>query len=99
MANPKGHPETLIPGQGRPKGSLNKFTNLKTAFLDAFEEIGGKKELAKWAKDPKNRSTFYQMLARKLPRVDAETTDRAQEHLEWLTGLEERVRKKGRLRG
>ena len=24
---------------GRPKGALNKFTQLKESFLDAFEEI------------------------------------------------------------
>ena len=26
---------------GRPVGSKNKFTTLKSAFIDAFEEIGG----------------------------------------------------------
>ncbi|SVD68897.1 uncharacterized protein METZ01_LOCUS421751, partial [marine metagenome] len=28
-------------GPGRPKGSLNKFTTLKSAFIEAFEELGG----------------------------------------------------------
>ena len=28
-------------GPGRPKGSLNRFTNLKNAFLEAFERTGG----------------------------------------------------------
>ncbi|KKL64163.1 hypothetical protein LCGC14_2167730, partial [marine sediment metagenome] len=27
------------PGPGRAKGSVNKFTNLKQAFLDVFEKI------------------------------------------------------------
>jgi hypothetical protein len=66
MANPKGHPATLRPGQGRPKGSKNKFTLLKNAFLEAFEEIGGKDALVKWAEQ--NKSKFYEFLVRLFPK-------------------------------
>ena len=66
MANPKGYPATLRPGKGRPKGSKNKFTLLKNAFLEAFEEIGGKDALVKWAEQ--NRGKFYEFLVRLFPK-------------------------------
>jgi len=64
------------PGPGRSKGSKNKFTNLKQAFLDVFEEIEkeGKKDgvavktFFKWAtKNDRNQGQFYQMLSKMLP--------------------------------
>ena len=55
-----------------PKNT-HKFTNLKNAFLEAFDKIGGAEELAKWAEDKKNRKEFYLMIARMLPKsVDVE---------------------------
>jgi|MudIll2142460700_1097286.scaffolds.fasta_scaffold1713786_1 hypothetical protein len=61
--------QNLLPnmGKGRMKGTLNKFTTLKDSFLYAFEKIGGKKGLAEWAKEPKNRGAFYAIVARMLP--------------------------------
>lgn len=57
MANPKPKIENLKnKGKGRPKGAKNKFTNLKSAFLQTFEEIGGVEGLAIWAK--KNKKYF-----------------------------------------
>ena len=42
------------PPPGRPKGSHNKFTTLKDAFVEAFKEIGGQKALVDWvSKDGK----------------------------------------------
>lgn len=55
-------------GNGRPKGSKNKFTALKDTFLQAFEDIGGVKELARWGKDEKNRGAFYQIISKMLPK-------------------------------
>jgi len=64
------------PGPGRPKGSTNKFTDLKQAYLDVFEKIekeGSKKDTAtktffEWAtKNDKNQGMFYQMLSKMLP--------------------------------
>ena len=51
---------------GRPVGSRNKFTTLKSAFLQAFEEIGGVDNLIEWARC--NQTEFYKMLARLMPR-------------------------------
>lgn len=33
---------------GRPKGSKNKFTNLRDAFINAFKELGGERALLDW---------------------------------------------------
>jgi len=64
---PRGRPfEKGNPG--RPRGSRNRFTNLRKAFLVAFEEIGGQEALARWARQSKNKGEFYRMLARMLPR-------------------------------
>jgi hypothetical protein len=57
------------PGPGRPKGSINKFTTLKQAFLDAFEHTGGTKGLIEWIeKHPRNRADFYKMVTKLLPQ-------------------------------
>ena len=51
---------------GCPVGSKNKFTTLKSAFIEAFEEIGGVDNLFKWVRC--NQTEFYKMLARIMPR-------------------------------
>lgn len=55
-------------GKGRKKGSKNKFTNLKAAFLQAFQELGHEEYVKKFAGDPKNAEAFLRMLAQMLPR-------------------------------
>lgn len=71
-----GYKKPPIPGPGRPKGSKNKFTDLKQAYLDVFEkiEVEGKKKnnqvktLYMWAtKNDKNQGIFYQMISKMLP--------------------------------
>jgi hypothetical protein len=53
---------------GRKKGSQNKFTSLKDAFLDAFEQLGGSKALIDWAKkSERNKGAFFQMITKMLP--------------------------------
>lgn len=60
---------------GRKKGTPNKFTNLKQAFLDVYEKIEKQsmedervKSLYKWAiKNDKNQGMFYQMISKMLP--------------------------------
>ena len=60
----------------RPKGSLNKYSTIKLAFLEAFEEIGGTKTLTKWAET--NKKDFYSMVARLLPKnIEVESNDQA----------------------
>jgi hypothetical protein len=51
---------------GRPVGSKNKFTTLKNAFIETFEELGGVDNLVEWAKA--NQTEFYRMVARLMPR-------------------------------
>lgn len=73
-------------GPGRPKGSTNKFTDLKQAYLDVFEKIekeAGKKDseiksFFEWAtKNDRNRGMFYQMISKMLPsNVDIEHSGR-----------------------
>lgn len=53
---------------GRPKGSRNRFTNLKDAFLEAFEQTGGVEALVEWARRDKNKRDFYRLVASMLPR-------------------------------
>jgi hypothetical protein len=55
-------------GKGRPKGAKNKLTtNIKTAFLKAFEDLGGAEGLTKWGKLRENKGDFYKMIAKMLP--------------------------------
>jgi hypothetical protein len=76
--NPNPKKENLInAGLGRRKGVKNKFSSLKDKFLYVFDKIGGEKELAKWAMQAKNRTAFYQMIAKMLPaKIDADIREK-----------------------
>ena len=52
------------------KRGPGKFTTLKQSFLDAFnsKEMGGTKGLIEWAMMHRNKATFYQMIAKMLPK-------------------------------
>lgn len=59
---------------GKQKGTPNKFTNLKQAFLDVFEQIEKEskesevKSFYEWSiKNDKNRGLFYQLISKMLP--------------------------------
>jgi len=60
---------------GRQKGTPNKFTNLKQAFLDVFERIEKESEkndsvksFYEWVlKNDRNRGMFYQLISKMLP--------------------------------
>jgi len=58
----------IKPRPGRPKGSLNKLTNIKDEFLFAYEVIGGLGGLTVWAKQPENRTKFYEMITKLFPK-------------------------------
>ena len=58
---------------GRPVRSKNKFTTLKNAFIETFEELGGVDNLVEWARC--NQTEFYRMVARLMPReIDAKVS-------------------------
>ena len=70
-ANNRNSTERFVQGlsgnpNGWPVGSKNKFTTLKSAFIEAFEEIGGVDNLVEWARC--NQTEFYRMLARLIPK-------------------------------
>ena len=48
------------------KGSRNEFTQLRDEFQLAFEEVGGRKALAKWAET--NPDQFYKLVVQLLPK-------------------------------
>jgi len=61
---------------GRKKGTPNKFTDLKQAYLNIFEKIekegqkkdGTVKSFFEWAtKNDRNQGMFYQMVSKMLP--------------------------------
>ena len=73
MSSPQAMEALARTRKPRQKGQKNKFTALKDQFLNAFETIGGEKELASWAKDKRNRPAFYGMIAKMLPsKTDTE---------------------------
>ena len=63
--SPKGGARLPLPGPGRPKGSVNKFTTLKQSFLNVFEQMGGDKTLLEFAKT--HKPMFYQMVTHLFP--------------------------------
>ena len=73
---------------GRPVGSKNKFTTLKSAFIDAFEEIGGVDNLVEWARC--NETEFYRILARLMPREIHADVNAGFTLVECLREIEER---------
>lgn len=57
-------------GPGRPKGSTNKFTDLKQAFLDTFQDkrIGGSEGMTKvFSKNDYKKIEFFKLIAKMLP--------------------------------
>jgi len=55
---------------GRPKGSANKFTDLKNAFLQVFDKLGGVDGFFEWAsKNNINKTQFYHMITKLLPKT------------------------------
>jgi hypothetical protein len=54
---------------GRPKGSVSKFTTLKDSFVEAFKDTGSAQGLIAWINsDPENQKIFYQLISKMLPR-------------------------------
>ena len=66
----------------------NKFTTLKAAFIEAFEELGGVDNLVEWARC--NQTEFYKMLARLMPREIHTDVNAGYSLVECLREIEER---------
>lgn len=69
-------------GAGRPKGAQNKTTAIaKEALALAFDELGGREALVKWAKsDPDNLKAFYQTIWPKLLPLQVAGPGQSGEH-------------------
>jgi hypothetical protein len=76
---------------GRPLGSKNQFTTLKSAFIEAFEELGGADNLVEWARC--NQTEFYKMLARLMPREIHANVNTGVSLVECLREIDEREAK------
>jgi hypothetical protein len=56
----------MLPGAGRPVGSVNKVTkSVKDALTEAFDELGGVPSLVRWAR--MQPTDFYKLWSRLLP--------------------------------
>lgn len=66
-----------LPNSGRKKGTPNKFTTLKQAYLDAFnsKEIGGSKGIIEAFKpNAFTKRDFFKLMSKMLPtNVNVET--------------------------
>ena len=52
---------------GRPKGTKNRVTkDIKSAYLEVFQRLGGIDGLKKWAEG--NRDIFYGQISKMLPK-------------------------------
>jgi hypothetical protein len=68
MAKHLFKPGEVTNPQGRRKGSVNKFTTLKAAFLNVFERMGGEDGLLEWVNASNhNKAAFYQWITKMLP--------------------------------
>jgi hypothetical protein len=78
MAEPKIGGNTGNAGKGRPKGAVNKTTQIaKDAIAQAAEKLGGVDRLVVWAKeDSKNEAAFWTTIYPKLLplQVNADVT-------------------------
>ena len=56
------------PGQGRPKGSVNKETALiRDMVANALHQVGGVEYLAERAQDPKTAGAFLNLIGKVMP--------------------------------
>jgi len=61
-------------GKGRAKGSKNKISkNVKEAYEQCYEAIGGDEAFAAWARQSKNKTAFYQLHSKLLPKTTEHT--------------------------
>lgn len=84
--------EAQKPGQIKLSKELNR-RRVVSAFMDAFELVGGVTRLTEWANDPKNYGDFIKLYARLLPsqalQLDDEKTKTYIGHVIPKTALDE----------
>ncbi len=75
---------------GRPKGAQNKFSEIKRAFSEVFERLGGAEGLLEWiAEQPRHKGDFYKLLAGMMPRdlnLETYAVDHRRSASEYSTG-------------
>ena len=70
-------------GKGRPRGSRNKFTDLKASFINVYKRLGGDDALLEWAgESSSNKKVFYQMIHTMLPK-DVQTEIKQSVMISW----------------
>ena len=67
MFNPKSLKN--LQHKGRGYNHPNKFTNLKEAFIQAFNGLSDENKLGVWAIKKKNLKDFFGMMAKMLPHT------------------------------
>lgn len=56
------------PGQGRPKGTLNKNNQqIRDMIAEALDGVGGVEYLQECAKDPKTKAAFLSLIGKVMP--------------------------------
>ena len=73
---------------GRPLDSKNKFTTLKNAFIETFEELGEVDNLVEWTRA--NQTEFYRMVARLMPKEIHADVNAGYSLVELLQEIDER---------
>ena len=53
---------------GPCKGYKKKTLEIRLAFMEAFDKMGGVEGLVNWAKEKRNTTDFYRILAHLLPK-------------------------------
>ena len=75
-------------GSGRPKGCKNKFTDLKTSFLNVYKQVGGDEYLRKFAEE--NPKEYIRLLGTMLPK-DVQTEVRQAITIAWANQAVEQI--------
>jgi hypothetical protein len=79
---------SVLNPKGRPVGSKDRFTQVKAAFVTAFEELGGAEGLLGWMTENEARQgEFYRMVVALMPKdLSIEAVDSRRSASEYDTG-------------
>ena len=69
MAEPASTAKTRgLNRKGRTRGVKNQHAQVKKDMLWVYKELGGKRQMLNWAKNPNNVEVFYRELLRLVPK-------------------------------